>query len=438
MFSTFLLAVSVLVFICMPIASCGVVDDQACARHMHRECKCNIDFYKFDNKKATEKFCKNLQSCANCMATPRCQSNYIDQFRELLRTTLVMSQTTKICPNINYDNFDQGSQKSCKGKGTVYDHCGRRCDCNAGFYTNCFRVRKEFTQMSFEERRRFVNVYYKATTDPFLRDDFQKILFSHSELPSDFLHHMPQIFFPWHRWFLLQAENFLQQIDCRVTIPYYQWTAAGKNVWRSTNPKDVWSGGPQGLGGNGVPPSYCVQDGKFREGNWHLPVSKGRGCLKRNFDKKCPLYTEKKLQKLLRSKTFKHFEETVREELHSAFHDCIGGDMPDNRKSGHTPEVLLHHAFMDKIWDQWQSKSDWHRYQYFTSLNFRMPVADLYPWQVLDSPNLPGEVGVAYQKFRKTKAGDAGDAGDARDKEFWVEPITGEDEATVEDESILK
>ena len=273
--------------------------------------------------------------------------------------------------------------------------------------------------MSFEERRWFVDAFYKATTDPYLKDDFQKILKLHSEIPTDFLHHMPQIFFPWHRWFLLEAENFLRLIDCRVTIPYFQWTAPGKNVWRTTNPRDVWSGGPQGLGGNGVPPSHCVKDGKFREGNWRLPATKGGGCLKRDFNKKCKLYTEKKLHKLLKSKSFKYFEETVREELHAMFHDCIGGDMPDNRLAGQTPEVLLHHSFMDKIWDQWQGKSDWHKYQYFTSINFKMPFADLYPCQVLNNYNLPGGVSVDYKKFlRKSRWKKEGDD---EEEEYWDE-----------------
>ena len=30
-------------------------------------------------------------------------------------------------------------------------------------------------------------------------------------------------FLPWHRWFLLQVENALQEQDCRVTIPYLDW-----------------------------------------------------------------------------------------------------------------------------------------------------------------------------------------------------------------------
>jgi hypothetical protein len=210
---------------------------------------------------------------------------------------------------------------------------------------------------------------------------------------------MPQIFLPWHRWYLLKIENFLRQVDCRVTVPYFQWTAPHR--WRTTDPKDVWNGGPQGLGGNGVFPSWCVKDGKFREGAWSLPVLKGGGCLKRSFNKTCILFNEKQLHKLLRTNSFKKFEETVREELHSTYHDCIGGNMPDNMVSANAPEFVLHHGFMDKIWDHWQNKGNSFKYKYYTTINMRMPVADTYPWQYLDNNNLPGAIGVIYQQFKE-------------------------------------
>lgn len=251
--------------------------------------------------------------------------------------------------------------------------------------------------MSFEERRRYVNAFYKATTDLRYKDEFEALLDEHSYIPSTYLHHMPQIFLPWHRWYLTKTEDFLRQIDCRITIPYFQWTAASGHVFRSTEPTDVWNSGPQGLGGNGVPPSYCVQDGKFREGSWHLPISKGGGCLQRKFNLSCQLYDEDFLHDLLKLDNFTIFNYVVREMLHNDFHDCVGRLMYHHFTASNTPEFYLHHSFMDKIWSKWQEKGDDYRYQYYVSINIRMPKADHYPWEFLDNDNLPGNIKITYE-----------------------------------------
>lgn len=255
--------------------------------------------------------------------------------------------------------------------------------------------------MSFDERRRFVDAYYKASTDPHYRDEFEKLLNLHSEIPSDFLHHMKPIFFPWHRYHLLKIENFLRRIDCRVTLPYYQWTARvdSKTVWRTTDPKDLWHDGPAGLGGNGVKPTLCVKTGRFKEGEWWMPKSKGGGCLKRDFHFKCNLYNQKRTDKLLRG-SFSHFELTIREDHHARFHDCIGGNMPNNLVASTAPEYVLHHSFMDKLWDSFQNRGMKYKYVYYPSINYLMPFADMRGMRFIDNDNLPGGVAVVYQDMK--------------------------------------
>lgn len=250
--------------------------------------------------------------------------------------------------------------------------------------------------MSFAERRRYVSAFYKATTDPYYKDAFEKLLNSHSWMPTQYLHHMPQIFLPWHRWYLLKIENFLRQLDCRITIPYYQWTTPAQ-PFQTDNPRSVWSSGPEGLGGNGVPPDWCVKTGVFREGNWALPINKGGGCLKRNFNFSCGLYDDDYLNNTLQD-NFTMFESIIREKLHNDFHDCVGELMHEHNTAGNTPEFLLHHSFIDKIWNHYQSKGNDYKFAYYTSLNIRMPQADRFPWEYLDNDNLPGEVRVDYQR----------------------------------------
>lgn len=72
--------------------------------------------------------------------------------------------------------------------------------------------------------------------------------------------HQAVFFLPWHRWFVLQYENLLREIDCRITVPYWASAEEANDALAS----DTWNSGDHGLGGNGSGSSNCVQDGPFR------------------------------------------------------------------------------------------------------------------------------------------------------------------------------
>ena len=86
--------------------------------------------------------------------------------------------------------------------------------------------------------------------------------------------------------FLLRYENFLRKVDCRVTLPYWDWSLFAKGVWR-TGIDDIWSNKPWGLGGNGRKKKShragCVKTGRFSQRKWRLTPSAKRGCLRRKF-----------------------------------------------------------------------------------------------------------------------------------------------------------
>ena len=86
--------------------------------------------------------------------------------------------------------------------------------------------------------------------------------------------------------FLLRYENFLRKVDCRVTLPYWDWSLFAKGVWR-TGIDDIWSNQPWGLGGNGrkkkTHRAGCVKTGRFSQRKWRLTPSAKRGCLRRKF-----------------------------------------------------------------------------------------------------------------------------------------------------------
>ena len=77
--------------------------------------------------------------------------------------------------------------------------------------------------------------------------------------------------------------------------------------------------------------------------------------------------------------------------------------------SANAPEFFLHHAFIDKIWADWQEKSTSHMFVYFDNLrdDLRMQEAEFHPRDYIDTLYMPhpdidssedeGRVCVVYQ-----------------------------------------
>ena len=85
----------------------------------------------------------------------------------------------------------------------------------------------------------------------------------------------------YHDRYLLRYENLLRQVDCRVTLAYWDWSLFSMSPWNNTSDR-IWYPGPSGLGGNGSDGSSggCVTDGPFSRNIWRK--TNGR-CLKRRF-----------------------------------------------------------------------------------------------------------------------------------------------------------
>ena len=206
--------------------------------------------------------------------------------------------------------------------------------------------------------------------------------------------HMKDFFLTWHRWFILQYENLLQKIDCRVTVPYWDWTLVAAKPFAN----DFWNPGARGFGGNGSPPGSCVKTGPFGEGKWSLIRSAGGGCLKRNFNDRFPDVIT--LASLLTSnpdpKDFLKFESLLRVVFHNEFYSRIGGTM-NSKNAATAPEFFLHHAFIDKIWSDWQEKGKKHKFNiFFTNQKGKMPGTRNRPKDFLDLSEQPDCICVQY------------------------------------------
>ena len=104
-----------------------------------------------------------------------------------------------------------------EGGNSRFNECEERCECRKGKLTNCYRVRQDFTKMTIEQRKRFINTYKLASVHPLFKRDYEKTVTLHLDAKDQAK--LPHIFLPWHRWFLVEFENLLRRIDCRVTIP---------------------------------------------------------------------------------------------------------------------------------------------------------------------------------------------------------------------------
>ena len=96
------------------------------------------------------------------------------------------------------------------------------------------------------------------------------------------------------------------------------------------------------------------------------------------------------LTKAISPRKFHDFELALRADLHDTVHCRIGGTMCSNN-SANAPEFFLHHAFIDKIWADWQEKSTSHLYAYFNNQpdDILMRATQYRPKDFMDTLNMP-------------------------------------------------
>ncbi|XP_022801515.1 uncharacterized protein LOC111339187, partial [Stylophora pistillata] len=247
-----------------------------------------------------------------------------------------------------------------------------------------------------------IQTILKASTDPTFKNDYDRLINDHRILFTSGIHE-PIHFLPWHRYFILLYDNLLRRVDCRVTVPYWDWSRVSGDPFR-TNPTDLWHSGNAGFGGNGVAPNGCVQTGPFRESIWSLPpppagapTEPGPRCLRRRFNGNPPDLVAVNRVLQINLVNFTDFELLLRINLHDVVHCLIGGTMCFN-DSASAPEFFLHHGFIDKIWDDWQKRSDAHLNVFFPNINEVMPGTQVFPREVVDLSSQPGGVRAEYQQ----------------------------------------
>ncbi|MEU3404533.1 tyrosinase family protein [Streptomyces sp. NPDC006670] len=228
-------------------------------------------------------------------------------------------------------------------------------------------VRKNQATLTPDEKRAFVNAVLElkrtGVYDRYV-NAHNWYLLNDSDFGDRVGHRSPS-FLPWHRRFLLDFEAALQRIDRNVSLPYWDWTAdrtADSSLWAS----DFMGGTRRGRDGQ-------VLDGPFgsQGGKWVLSVGVDRrSYLRRGLGSGTPqLPTRADVDSVIAipvydtapwnsaSGGFRNALEGWRGvNLHNRVHVWVGGQMT-SAASPNDPVFWLHHAFIDKLWAEWQAKN---------------------------------------------------------------------------------
>lgn len=310
----------------------------------------------------------------------RCVAGYfVSSGGSLVRTCVNGHWTgTQItCYRANCRGLTEGEQ--------VLDACERLCHCVHNQLTDCHRIRKEITVMPLSERERYVKTLKNLSRT----QAYQDLIGIHSLIYEEGIHNK-LYFLPWHRYYLLALENHLRQLDCRVTVPYWDWSAVASNPFQSP----LWRGDSYHFGSaeGHREDNYCIRNGPFEKGQWFW-VDRDRGylpsnwyCLKRQADLAATFYNKIQVADVLQKARvynskhdlefrFTQFEEELRINMHMGVHCAILGDMC-TYEAANAPEFFLHHGMVDLIWLRYQSLSSAHQTVYYMDNTAPMTSSD--------------------------------------------------------------
>lgn len=250
--------------------------------------------------------------------------------------------------------------------------------------------------MTQVERCRYVRVVRIASTQQPWKSCYDELIRNHRDNFGTGIHGI-NFFLPWHRWYILALENLLRQINCQITVPYWDWSLEPL-TWQNSI---VWSA-QCGLGGDGVAANgNAVGTGPFRQGVWELTPSANNnngGDLRRNFNGQVPDCASIAETQRLGVGQFNAWHPFISSTLHDSVHCRIGGTMC-SVDAANAPEFFLHHGFIDKLWTDWQNKGPAFKHQPFYSNN-NSPMPGTYgqsPRSVYDLNRQPGCVRVCVE-----------------------------------------
>lgn len=215
--------------------------------------------------------------------------------------------------------------------------------------------------MSSAERTLFINTYKTVSSPGPQYAQYQALIARHATNFATI--HTSQYFLPWHRWFQMEMENLLQNVNCQVTMPWWDTAKNAGSPW-GVSP---WGASSDLLGTAGA----CVTNGGFASPGW---PNNAHGCLSRTLSGTLPTSVQESTVLAMSSGNYVAFTDALETQIHNTAHVRVGGTMVQGW-SPEAPEFFLHHGHVDKLWNDWQKKSNAHLNSYSFSLAAAMPVA---------------------------------------------------------------
>ncbi|EKD21315.1 uncharacterized protein L3040_000650 [Drepanopeziza brunnea f. sp. 'multigermtubi'] len=238
-------------------------------------------------------------------------------------------------------------------------------------------IRKEWRSLTHDEKMAFIDAELCAMALPNITDwpgsttrfdDFQA---AHQQGTNttygDIIHYTAQ-FLPWHRLQLHVHETMLKT-ECNYTGTMPWWDeaidAASGNFFQSDMWSDTYFGG-NGNGTshlNGTNGQNCVTTGAFANRTEHIgPLEQTTDyCFAREFNQTKGLMWGARANidacYEFGSADFEAFSECMAFAPHIAGHRATGGIMTDVDASPGDPVFYLHHAYLDRLYWQWQQVS---------------------------------------------------------------------------------
>ncbi|KAK4226567.1 hypothetical protein QBC38DRAFT_480102 [Podospora fimiseda] len=181
-------------------------------------------------------------------------------------------------------------------------------------------------------------------------DEFQAVHVYQAEIA-----HFVGQFFPFHRLYVWAHEQALRR-DCGYTGAQPYWD---ETLDVGAFSKSIILDAEVGFGGDGLPPSNCIQDGPFA--SYLNPIGPGYNltnhCIQRRIsDPQSRGASKDIVDGCLALGTFVEFWRCVENQPHGAGHGGIGAQMVNPVSSPGDPLFYLHHAWLDRIWAIWQAK----------------------------------------------------------------------------------
>ncbi len=248
------------------------------------------------------------------------------------------------------ESFNVGCQEcQCGQKGDILFEC------------TTMRRRKEIRDLTQTEWQKFQIAVKKLARTPPYPSKWHNLTAIHS-LHAQTAHRSGN-FLPWYRYFIHSVETELRTIDCDVTIPYFDWTLDVGTLQTS----QAWQA--NAFGGNGDGPDQCVQYHPFKDSYPYYWIP----CLRRQFNTSIHLPDIVDITHILWDRNFTNFQLHL-EAASALFHLWVGGHMASHF-SPFDPVFLAHHAYIDKLWDEWQKINQPYGWLQFPSNQRYVPMA---------------------------------------------------------------